>query len=70
MTVDKTGITFHSELLTKQGYWIAWDRIRDERDVLGWVSHLSEKDWITKRMLAAFIEHCARKLDFAYRPLP
>lgn len=65
---DKDGI----DLAPSCGYeyFIGWDRIKNERDILGWVSHLSEKAWFNAALCADFIEICARKLSIKYRPLP
>lgn len=40
---------------------IDWDRIRDERDVISWLYHLSGKDWLTPSRLRRFLEVVAEK---------
>lgn len=49
MQVRKDGIFFGDF------YFIEWDRLRDERDLLHWVWHLGEKTWMTASMLRHFI---------------
>jgi hypothetical protein len=44
------------------GYEINLSLIRDEGEVLEWVKHLSEKNWITVKLLTEFIEAATNDL--------
>jgi len=42
-------------------YTVAWDRIRNEADLLSWIYHLSGKEWFTRERLTRFLELVAAK---------
>lgn len=39
----------------KYDYWIKLNRINSYKKLVGWITHLIEKEWITQDMLAEFI---------------
>ena len=41
------------------GWWyeIDWCRLRDEHDLLGWIIHLSAKNWVTPEHIELLIRH-------------
>ncbi len=41
----------------RDGYRVNLDRCRTPADLLAWLLHLSEKNWITTRHLKELIEH-------------
>ena len=51
-------------------YRIDLDRIRDAADLLGWLLHLSGKQWVTAQHMADLIEAAARhngiEVDYAF----
>ena len=42
-------------------YDIAIDRTDSHSKIISWVMHLSEKNWVTKEMIASFISLACRK---------
>ncbi|MDD3557030.1 MAG: hypothetical protein PHW27_00525 [Melioribacteraceae bacterium] len=50
-----------------QPYQIGLSSIRDKRDVVNWVYHLSSKNWITKEIIQDFILLCSIVFNFDLR---
>jgi len=36
-------------------YYVDWDRIKTEKELIDWVTHLSSKRWITKELLIELV---------------
>lgn len=53
---QKVKVARNGILFSWQGYWIELNRIKDKDDLIEWISHLLEKDWVDSRMLARFIK--------------
>ena len=45
-------------------YTVHWNRIENERDLLSWVYHLTEKTWFTPERSRRFMELVAEKNGF------
>ncbi len=54
VTHDSGHITLHDD--NGSCYDIAIDRVSSEKDILSWVLHLGEKNWVSKSMIVKFIE--------------
>ena len=56
--VDGDGVT-----LTRVDfeYFIAWNRLKTQRQLLGWLEHLSKKDWFTMMDVTAMITAVSQK---------
>ena len=52
---DENGIT-----LDNGNYFIAWNRIRTKGQLLNWVLHLCEKEWMDSDKIACFIVTVSR----------
>ncbi len=37
-------------------YFVDWDRVKSEKELLNWVIHFFSKKWVTKDLLITFIE--------------
>ncbi len=57
--VDEDGDLF-LKLPNGADYWITGDRINTAEKLLGWIMHLSEKNWITPKAIRELIETAAR----------
>ena len=53
-----------------KSYDVALNRCSTPESILGWVHHLSEKNWVSKKMLREFIEIAANHHGIEYRPIP
>ena len=49
-------------------YNIELSRLKTERDLLSWVLHLTEKNWMDSRRLMYFIANVARVQNLDVRP--
>ena len=51
-----------SFVFVKYNYAIPFEEIRNRKDILEWIHHLSGKAWITQEMIGEFIEKCCAHL--------
>ena len=42
------------------GYWIELSKIKTRRDLIQWIHHLLEKQWVTTPMIRQFIEQVCK----------